>query len=270
MCRRVARAAEPLPSRVAPANAVSPKFAACCRLELQPARAPAAPGPARVCWDWHSGRGEVRTRFGGAALWQEQDEWVARAWLAPDARAAHFLMSGLCALLVHRHGGVLLHAASIVLGSGVLAFIGPSGAGKSTACGQVQGALAFSIDRLAVYPARSAKGTTSWLSHPLPGGTAPIPDMLRATPRWLPLLGILRVSRSEHGTAVASCSLASGVLVLRESAFQAGLGPEAEDELLVALERLGRSVAIGRLQQDLRASSEPVLRRWLLDQARER
>lgn len=228
-------------------------------------------GPARITWQWSGARGELHTRFGGAALSLARDgTWLARAWLAPEAPAAHFLLSGLCALLLHRSGGVILHAASVVLGSGVIGFIGPSGAGKSTACAQVQGALAFSIDRLAVLPAVSPEGAGAapvWLSHPLPGGTAPVPDIPRATPCWLPLRGIVRVFQTSQPSSIESGSRASGVAVLRESAFQAGLGTEAEGELLAALERLGQAVPVGRLYQRLGASSEQLLGRWLEDQA---
>jgi hypothetical protein len=275
-CGRLARAAEPVRPHVAPVNTVGPKFAAGCQLELLPPEG-RAEGPLRISWKWQHDEGELLTRFGGATLRREESGWVARAWLAPDPRAAHFVLSGLSALLVHRHGGVLLHAASVVLGHGVVAFIGPSGAGKSTACGQVRGAAGFSIDRLAVMPSSQqraeragARAATSWLSHPLPGGTAPVPDMPMAAPGWLPLLGILRVFRHRGSSFVEPCSPASGVAALRESAFQAGAGPGAEHELLAALEQLERVVPVGRLYQNLGASLEPLLGRWLVDQARER
>jgi hypothetical protein len=274
-CGRMARAAEPARPHVAPVNTVGPKFAAGCRLELLPVSQRGAEGPARICWKWEHGHGELLTRFGGATLRREEGGWAARAWLAADPRAAHFVLSGLNALLVHQHGGALVHAASVVLGPGVVAFVGPSGAGKSTACGQVEGAAGFSLDRLAVFPSRplgatpaEAEPLTSWLSHPLPGGTASLPDMPMATPRWLPLLGVLRVVQHPGSTFIEPCSSASAVATLRESAFQAGGGPGPEHELLAALERLARAVPVGRLYQSLGSSSEPLLRRWLVDQAR--
>jgi hypothetical protein len=276
-CGRMAPAAEPVRPHVAPVNTVGPKFAAGCRLELLPASQRGTEGPARISWKWQHGQGELLTRFGGATLRREEGGWVARAWLAADPRAAHFVLSGLNALLVHQQGGTLLHAASVVLGPGVVAFVGPSGAGKSTACGQVAGAAGFSLDRLAVFPspsfgaARAGAGTaTSWLSHPLPGGTVSLPDMPMAAPRWLPLLGVLRVFQHRGSSFIEPCASASAVATLRESAFQAGVGPGPEDELLTTLERLARAVPVGRLHQSLGASSEPLLRRWLLDQARKR
>jgi hypothetical protein len=90
--------------------------------------------------------------------------------------------------------------------------------------------------------------------------------MPRAAPRWLPLLGVLRVFQAERATSIESSSPASSVALLRESAFQAGSGPGAEVELLATLERLARAMPIGRLYQSLGASSEPVLRRWLENQ----
>lgn len=277
-CGRMARVGEPRAACVTLADTLGPKFAAGCRLVLLPMPRGAAEGPPRITWEWGREQGELRTRFGGARIRQENGGWVARAWLAPAPPAASFVLSGLCAMLVHRQGGVLLHAASVVLGGsrpGVLAFVGPSGAGKSTACGLVQGAAMFSLDRLAVLPSRTARlegaaaaAATPWLSHPLPGGTASVGDMPSTAPRWLPLLGILRVVQHRGTSFVAPCSGASGVAALRESAFQAGVGPGAESELLATLDALGGAVPVGRLHQSLGFGSEPLLRGWLRDQAR--
>jgi hypothetical protein len=188
--------------------------------------------------------------------------------VAPHPRAAHFLLRGLTALVLHRLGGAILHAASVELDSGVIAFVGPSGAGKSTACRHVEGCRLFSVDTLAVVPlplAGAPEQPWLWCAHPRPGGTRPVPDMLAATPRWLPLRGVLRVQRSSGEVRVAAASLASAVALLRESAFQLGVGVDAEEELLSRLEKVARSLPVGRAYLRLGASIKPVLSRWLVN-----
>jgi hypothetical protein len=257
------------------ANTLAPKFAARCRLHMlgtEGAERPILPRPG-ITWRWGAGGGHVVTRFAHACISGGASAFSGRAWVDEDALAPHFLLSGLTALLVHRLGGAILHAASVEVDSGVVAFIGPSGAGKSTACRHVEHAPLFSVDRLAIVPlgvAGSAQAGPLWLSHPLPGGTRPVPDMRSAEPRWLPLAGILRVERSPADTAIAVPSLAGAVTSLRESTFQAGVGPGVEAELLGTLEYLAQRLPVARLQLSLGASLGPLLRRWLVDQGEER
>lgn len=168
-------------------------------------------------------------------------------------------------MLCRRLGGAVFHAASVELDGGVVAFVGPSGAGKSTACRHMEGAALVSVDRLAVVPLGS-----TWLSHPLPGGTRPVPDMPNAAPRWRPLTAVLRVHQSANGTGIDAPAPALAVTSLRESTFQSGLGPRAEEELLSALEQLVQHVPVARLELQLGASLKPLLRRWLESQAKDR
>jgi hypothetical protein len=268
-----------------PANALAPKFAARCRLHmLSSAGAERTILPrSGITWHWGEGGGQVVTRFAHAHISGGVSGFYGRAWVDDDALAPHFLLSGLTALLAHRLGGAVLHAASVELDAGVIAFIGPSGAGKSTACCHVAHAPLFSVDRLAIVPlglagsaeagspeAGSSEAGPMWLSHPLPGGTRPVPDMPSAEPRWLPVAGILRVERSAADTTIGVPSLAGAVRSLRESTFQAGVGPGVEAELLGILEHLAQRVPVARLHLNLGASLGPLLSRWLVDQAEER
>lgn len=256
-------------------NTLAPKFAARCRLQLLSSvgvERPVLPRPG-ITWHWGDGGGEVVTRFAHARISGGASGFSGRAWVDEDARAPDLLLSGLTALLAHRLGGAVLHAASVELDAGVIAFIGPSGAGKSTACRHVEPAPLFSVDRLAIVPLRRAGGEPAepmWFAHPLPGGTRPVPDMPSAGARWLPVAGILRVEQSLAQTAIGVPSLAGAVTSLRESTFQAGVGPGVEAELLGTLEQLARRLPVARLQLSLGASLQPLLRRWLVDQGEER
>jgi hypothetical protein len=256
------------------------------------------PGGVALRWRWHgpgdgpaeSGEGEVLTRFGRARVAQRSGGMLAHVWLGEDPRAAHLVLSGLAALLLHRAGGALLHSASVVLDDRVIAFIGPSGAGKSTACRHVAEAELFSVDRLAVLPvpprshaagassgpgATSARAPSMWLAHPLSGGTRSAADMPSAPEQWRPLAGVLRAQRGAlpppaEGALIRAISGAGAVAALRESAFQIGSGPGAEGDLLATLEALTRGVPVARLELSLGACLAPTLRRWLVDQAKER
>jgi hypothetical protein len=293
---RVARAGMLAAAAIGPdataltANTPAPKFAASCRLQMVP-----PPPTDRVVpqsglgWDWTAEGGELVTRFAGARIAQvsggsdgstldrragETGAFEGTAWLVDDARAPHHLLGGLAVLLTHRLGGGVFHAASIELDGAVVAFVGPSGAGKSTACRHVEGAPLVSVDRLALLPMPSSplpRRGSRWFSHPLPGGTRPVPDMPGAFPGWRPLAAILRVQKAAAGTAIiAPASPASAVTLLRESTFQTGLRPSAEHELLAALERVVQHVPVVRLELQLGTSLKPLLRRWLKSLAEER
>lgn len=282
-CERVARVARAgaapganvgAASAEGAANSVAPKFAARCRLRL------ASPGPIThatprggLAWSWGADGGRLSTRGAVARVREAADGFDGVGWLADDGRAPHELLGGLAVMLSRRLGGGVFHAASVVLDGGVIAFVGPSGAGKSTACRHVGQAPLFSVDRLAVLPAAvlpaallpaDVAGAT-WMAHPLPGGTRPVPSITSAEHRWLPLAGALRVQRSTSETAIVRLAPARAVMSLRESTFQAGLAPHAERELLAALDELAQQVPVARLELRLGASLAPLLRRWLED-----
>jgi hypothetical protein len=249
--------------------------------EAVPRGAPRRDGA--LSWRWRrgeaaqGGEGEVLTPFGRASVAERPGGMLAHVWLSEDARAAHLVLSGLAALLLHRRGGGILHGASVALDGRAIAFVGPSGAGKSTACRHVPEGELFSVDRLAVLPvtAPSATGAGSagaramWFAHPLPGGTRAAADLPSAEERWLPLAGVLRVQRATEGARVCGVAGAGAVATLRESAFQIGSGASAEAELLATLETLAHGVPVARLELALGACLTPVLRRWLVDQPQE-
>lgn len=209
-------------------------------------------------WEWSAASGCVRTAQGEARVQRTSDAFVADVWVAPGSRAARLLLVGLTSLVLHVQGGLILHAASVVLRDEVIAFVGPSGAGKSTACGHVSGAVPFSVDRLALLPssAPTARGAGGWLGHPLPGGS----DPGLAGARWLPLRAVLRVQPSPTASRRETCPPALGVLLARESTFQLGRGAAAELATLGSLEQLVRDVDVGRLHVRLGSDLEPLLR----------
>jgi hypothetical protein len=267
----------------ASADTPAPKFAACCRLQMIPPPA-IAPEPPRsgLAWEWTPRGGELVTRLGGARIWQAPGRsesaaaqgtprFEGMAWLASEARAPHHLLGGLAVMLSHRLGGSVFHAASVELDGAVIAFLGPSGAGKSTACRHVEGAPLVSVDRLILLPlGRTRPEEPRWFAHPLPGGTRPVPDMPGALARWRPLAALLRVQKAATGTAIVASAPALAVTRLRESAFQTGLSPGVERELLAALDDLAQHVPVARLELQLGASLRPLLRRWLKSHAEER
>jgi hypothetical protein len=270
---RAARAGTPAGGASAPegTNVLAPKFAGRCRLQMiPPLSGEREPPPSGLAWSWTAQDGELLTRFAGARVWAVPSGFEGKAWLEGDARAAHHLLGGLAVMLTHRLGGGVFHAASVELDDAVVAFVGPSGAGKTTACHHVEGAPLVSVDRLAVVPIgpRLPQGSR-WFSHPLPGGTRPLPDLPSAPSRWRPLAAVLRVQPSAARTAIVTPAPALAVTLLRESTFQTGLERSAELELLGALDDLVQHVPVGRLELQLGASLKPLLRRWLKSQAEE-
>jgi hypothetical protein len=226
-------------------------------------------------WEWQSGTAQVVTRSARARLWRAGAAYAAEAWLSPHSRAATTLVGALSSAVLHDVGGILLHAASILGESGVVAFVGPSGAGKSTACGHMGGAPIFSIDRMVIVP--SHPGTTNperpvgnrptWFACPLFGGTVLHPEAPRALPDWSPLRAIFRVHQAPRGAHVEECTGSRALASLRESAFTGGSDPGAELELLARLERLRADVPVGRLHFGLGSCLPPVVSRWLSGQS---
>ena len=241
-------------------------------------------GSRGIHWQWHEGGGMAVTQR-AEARWQSGPAgFSAEATVVPTQRAAEGLLVSLSSALLHRAGGAILHAASIELPEGVVAFIGPSGSGKSTACRHVSGASQFSLDRLAVVPLvgqtrspRRARPTdlghealvseaglgTTWLACPLPGGTPFEPSLPTSCSRARPLQAVFRMRQVDRGCRLGECSTSQAVALLRESAFHAGPGAGAELELLAQLERLALSVRVANLHLSLGTSLGPLLSRWL-------
>jgi hypothetical protein len=222
-------------------------------------------GPRGVTWEWNGSVGHAATRHAEARWVHRAHGLCAEATLSVSPRAAESLLTVLAAALLHRAGGVILHAASVELSCGVVAFVGPSGAGKSTACEHVVGARQFSVDRLAVAPVkRPGQARTRWVAHPLPGGTPSERGLPASISLGQPLCAILAVHKAPRGWALRNASETQAVARLRASAFHANPGPGAELELLDHLNRLAREVRVADLELSLGTSLEPILSRWLL------
>lgn len=239
-----------------------PRVSLRCHLQPLPRSGSRPPGvahePRGVEWDWTEPCGRVLAPLGTAQVRRERDGFRAEVCVASEARAARPLLVGLAALLLHLHGGVLVHAASVALDGGAFAFIGPSGAGKSTACDHVRGGEPFAVDRLVLLPA-AAGSASPWLAHPLPGGT-PRPGELGSAARWLPLRALLRVHHCRAGSELEPCAAALAVMIARESTFQLGRAADAEREHLATLERLVRDVGVARLRVRLGSDLTALLR----------
>jgi hypothetical protein len=229
------------------------------------------PDRGRVNWEWSAGEARVSTLAARARLWRADTGYAVEAWLPPNYRAAHTLLGALYSAVLHDLGGFILHAASVLSGGGVIAFVGPSGAGKSTACRHMYGQPTFSIDRMAILPrpreAKSAVGAPSsdhaWYGYPMHGGTSIDPDKPRVAPRWSPLRAILRVRHARGEARLEARSAAAAVALLRESTFHCCPGVVAEREILERLERFAGTVSIGRLHFSLGPSLTPAVSRWL-------
>lgn len=266
-------------SRVGHESAVSPSApaelrVACELILLAEGAARRVPARAGTRWEWSGDEGELVTRFGRARVWREARGFGAQVWVSSDPLAAHFMLSGLSSFVLHQAGGAILHAASVELDGGIVAFVGPSGAGKSTACQHVEGARLFSLDRLALTPSGTEdEGVTGgglWLAHPLPGGTLPNPPIAHSTARELPLRAVLRIHQASEGAWVEPRCAAQAVALLRESAFQTGQRPSAELELLGLLERLASAVPVAGLHLSLGTKLRPLLGRWLASGGKQR
>jgi hypothetical protein len=215
----------------------------------------------------------VATRSARALVWKAsgKDEYGAEAWLPPDSREATTLVGALSSAILHDAGGLLLHTASVLWESQVVAFLGPSGAGKSTACRQMRGAPLFSLDRVAVMPHEPgalASDTSSWFAYPLFGGTALDPGAPRAKPAWTPLGALLQVQQAPGIAHVERRWGARAIASLRESVFIGATDPEAELALLTRLERLRLDVPVGRLHFALGSCLVAPVSRWLSEQTR--
>ncbi len=235
---------------------------------------PRGPHPSRlgardITWQWHGESGRALTLQSRAAWQVVHSKLDAEGELLGTPRAAESLLTALASAVLHRTGGAVLHAASVELPWGVVAFIGPSGAGKSTACRHLRGAKPFSIDRLAVLPARApgereaSPSRRAWLAAPLPGGTGISPPSERGAAHGRPLALVLRVRHAKEQTALAECARIDAVATLRACAFHAGADARTELELLARLEQLAKDVPVAQLQLLLGTELEPVLGSWL-------
>jgi hypothetical protein len=94
---------------------------------------------------------------------------IRQAWLESSSDAFHpnldYFLRILCALLAYRNGGLLMHAAGLLVGGQVHLFIGHSGSGKSTVVALSPHALALGDDLILLRPEEAgwrAYGTPFW------------------------------------------------------------------------------------------------------------
>lgn len=236
----------------------------CCELRGPRALPPApylGPETRQVSYTWQNGVGHAKAWGVSAHLNTTTAAWTAQVELWPGHRAAQNLLNLLAYALVDRASGAVLHAASVDVGAGVVAFVGPSGAGKSTACSHADGALFFTADRLAVVSAPLATGWPRWTAHALPGGT-PLREALPESPALgRPLRAVLRIRQTPSGCWFERCSRSNAVALLLESSFHAT--PAAAQ--LARLERLADEVPVGNLYFSLGTPLGTLLEQWLND-----
>ena len=239
------------------------RFASEAELE----RKVGALGARAIEWQASGDQGQLATRWCHAEWQLVRSKLYAEAKLSDTGRSAESLLVALATLALQRAGGAVLHAASVELPFGIVAFIGPSGAGKSTACRHVLGAPTFCVDRLAVVPiCAAARGAATWLAAPLPGGTGLLTGRDLGTARGKPLALVLRVRQATKGARIEQCSRLEAVTCLRESAFHPARDAQVELQLIARLDQLRAEVAVANLHWGLGSSLEPSLQRFWSEQ----
>jgi hypothetical protein len=188
--------------------------------------------------------------------------YALTARVAPGDEGLQALMLGVSAAILHREGGVLLHAAAAELDGRAVLFVGPSGAGKSTAVRHTREARCFAYDHVALVP--TAAG---WVAWGLPGGSA-VDAPLAPEPAY-PLAAVLRVRRALSGTPqVTRLFGAQALFALRESVEWADDSPGGEDVYLRAVMELSSQVTVGSIATVLGSANDSALRELLSGGAR--
>jgi hypothetical protein len=187
---------------------------------------------------------------------------TARLGQGPDGLAG--LLRGISAAVLHREGGLVMHAAALELDGRAVLFVGPSGAGKSTAVRLSEAGRCFAYDHVALVP--SERG---WYAWGLPGGTKA--DAPLAAQTLYPLAAVLRVRQAAFGEPQLSrLSNAEALFSVRESVEWADSTTAGEESYLHAVTQLSSSVAIGAISTVLRRSNTAALRAFLAAHDRER
>jgi ABC-type branched-subunit amino acid transport system ATPase component len=174
-----------------------------------------------------------------------------------DERRTRVLLPSLAAVILDRTGGVLLHAAGVVMDGKAVLFVGPSGAGKTTATQLCRGCELFTGDRAAI-TFESGRARV-WA---LPGGDPA--DVIASDATNLPLAAVLRVAQRRDGvTSVKTLDRAHSVGALRESMFRTRRGVEDEKQALAIAEALSRLVPVGIVGTSLGVEVTDAIRHWL-------
>ena len=183
--------------------------------------------------------------------------YAATARLGDGVDGLSGLLRGISAAVLHREGGLVLHAAALELDGRAILFVGPSGAGKSTAVRLTEAGRCFAYDHVALAPTRNG-----WYAWGLPGGTAA--DAPLAPHTVYPLAAVLRVRQAAFGEPqLTRLTAAQTLFAVRESVEWADETPAGEDSYLRAATQLSSSVAIGAITTVLRRSNSAALRAWL-------
>lgn len=171
------------------------------RLELarrrEPRDAPTAAAAVR-----RDGRGGwvIRTPRGAGDLVPRPGErWVARGEVHDLTALGQFFYTCL-ALLLPGRGALLLHADTVAIDGGALAFLGPSGAGKSTAATELMGragAERLAEDRSVVLLPRAPGRAAKAVAVPMPRFMADWSQSVSAE-RRAPLTALVFPRRGEN------------------------------------------------------------------------
>jgi hypothetical protein len=156
----------------------------------------------------------------------------------------------LLALALARRGGLLLHAAGVVRGSGATVLFGRSGSGKSTAARLARGRPVLGDDLVAL-----TRGDDGWRVHSAPfGGYA----ARRRRARSAPLRGLLRL---RHGPAFELRPLGPAAAV--SELLQSTVLPAAEPRDRAAALALCADLASAAEVRELCFPVDHALWRWL-------
>lgn len=217
------------------------------------------PSDIRFATDAASGKTQVRAATFEVELSQlGPGRYAAAAQVAPGVDALVGLLRGVAAAIVHREGGLLVHAAGLELDGAAVLLVGPSGAGKSTALRHSSAGSCFAFDHVAL-----VRVTGQWFAWGLPGGTAPgAHDAFDAA---YPLAGVLRVRKLTTASAPRAGGLsgAQALFVLRESVECADQSAGAEDVYLHAVMELSSQVPVGAIETVLGCDNVQPIRGWL-------
>ena len=209
------------------------------------------PSSRRIDWEWQGDRCGVRTARAHAELLRTSPGlYAGRSFHSGGATDWVNALNAVTAAICCREGGVIIHAAGVVVDDRAFLLIGPSGAGKSTAAGLCYRGRELAFDRAAVYPVG-----TDWYAVGLTGGEA---SGLRPAPRRPHRVGgIFRIRQSDR-LAARPMDIVSALVSLRESTQALGRSAD-EERTLDSLSRLAGAGLCGSLHTVLGRDVTAVL-----------
>lgn len=179
-----------------------------------------------IRWQWDGEVARVSTARARVELRRLASGcYAASATIVPSEAGCSALVTALTGTVIHREGGLVLHAAGVEIEGRASLFIGPSGAGKTTAANHCAGARWMARDRVAVYPT-----PLGWYAAGMAGGD-PI-ELPRAPGRVFPIRSVSRILRAKERASIRPARPAEAVRYLRESLQTSKGGPEEEASCL--------------------------------------